>query len=220
VKDILSPEAFDLLKDLSNINPELETNLERRALKKTYQAGFDRHFNELIDAGMLDKKNKTEGIYEFTYRHIRDILNDDAKKRHERAREYYENKINKNQDDEVEILYHRSISSQDENLINAFLELAPKLNHVHYGFRRMVDVGELLRKSFNDDRKAPVCSTLGILYNNLRKFEAADTAYTEALAIVKKLAEKAPDVYLPYVATTQNNLGNLYRDLRKFEAAE
>jgi len=220
VKDILSDEAFDLLKNLSIINPELENNLDRKALRKTYPAGFDKNFNELIDAVMLDKKNNTEGIYEFTYRHIRDILKDDTKERHERAKEYYENKINKNQNDEVEILFHRSISSPDKKLIDDFLELKEKLSPVHYGFRRMVDVGELLRKSFDDETKAPVCGTLGALYYTLRNYEAAESAYTEALKIYKKLAEKAKDVYLPDVAMTQNNLGILYRTLQDYEAAE
>uniref|UniRef100_UPI0024A87E27 tetratricopeptide repeat protein n=1 Tax=Phaeodactylibacter xiamenensis TaxID=1524460 RepID=UPI0024A87E27 len=40
----------------------------------------------------------------------------------------------------------------------------------------------------------------------------AKAHYEEALEIRRTLAEKNPDVYLPYVATTLNNLGNLLSD--------
>ena len=72
VKGILSIQAFELLKNLSIINPELDSNIDRIALEKTYSEDFDETFNELIDASMLEKKS--EGIYQFTYKHIRDIL--------------------------------------------------------------------------------------------------------------------------------------------------
>ncbi len=62
-------------------------------------------------------------------------------------------------------------------------------------------------------------NNLGILYDDLGRFEDAEKAYLEALEIYKELAEKSPDAYLPDVAMTQNNLGNLYRKLGKFEKA-
>jgi tetratricopeptide (TPR) repeat protein len=218
VKGILSIEAFELLKNLSIINPELENNIDRKALKKTYPKDFDKTFNELIDASMLEKRN--EGVYQFTYRHIRDILRDNNKEKHELAKSYYENKMRKDLNDEAEILFHRSISNPDETLINDFLKLKVKLMPIHYGFRRLIDVGRLLKESSNTENKAAVCATLGNIYNDLKKFENAEKAFIEALSSYKELAKKSPDAYLPYVAMTQNNLGVLYRNFKKFENAE
>ena len=44
--------------------------------------------------------------------------------------------------------------------------------------------------------------------------------YEEALEIIRDLAKKNPDVYLPYVATTLNNLGVLSRDNNEMEQAK
>jgi nephrocystin-3 len=42
----------------------------------------------------------------------------------------------------------------------------------------------------------------------------------EALEIYRRLADKEPQVYEPYVAMTLNNLGNVLDNLRRFEEAE
>ena len=148
------------------------------------------------------------------------ILKDNNKEKHQLAKSYYDNKIRKDLNDEAEILFHGSISNPDEKLINDFLKLKVKLMPIHYGFRRLIDVGILLRESLDIKNKAAVCGTLGNLYSDLKKFEDAEKAYTEALNSYKDLAKKSPDAYLPDVAMTQNNLGILYNNLGKFEDAE
>jgi tetratricopeptide (TPR) repeat protein len=44
-------------------------------------------------------------------------------------------------------------------------------------------------------------------YHRARRFKEAEEAYREALGIYRRLADKEPQVYEPYVATTLNNLG-------------
>ena len=138
--------------------------------------------------------------------------------KYEKAIEYYKNKKQSN-DNAVEVLYHLSKSSSDIKLIDQFISLSDKLKPVHYGYKRLIDVGKLFRNLEEND-KARISGTLGNLYRDLKRFEEAEKAYNEALEIYKKLAAKSPDAYLPYVATTQNNLAILYRNLNRFEEAE
>jgi hypothetical protein len=48
----------------------------------------------------------------------------------------------------------------------------------------------------------------------------AETAFTEALAIRRELAQRDPGAYRPDVAMTLNNLGILYRDTGRMADAE
>ncbi|ODS36212.1 hypothetical protein BEH94_05145 [Candidatus Altiarchaeales archaeon WOR_SM1_SCG] len=222
VREVLSKESFNLLENLSVINTEMESNLNRDAIKETYNAGNE-IFNELIDAGMLETKEGEEGIYWFSYRHIQDALAGEDKETHQKAVEYYLNKIKKhggNNDDYVEIIFHLSRVNPDKKLIDAFLDLNGRLSPVHYGFKRLIDVGEELRNLFKGENKAPISGTLGNLYSDLGRFKEAEESYGDALKIYKKLAEENPDAYLPDVATTQNNLGNLYSNLGRFKESE
>ena len=238
IEDILSEEALDLLKNLSLINTELKNNLHGKTIEKTFEKAneksnkeihekanekydFNKIFSELIDAGMLEKKRgeedeaeDKEGIYQYTYHHIKEAIADESNKKAQRwAVLYYNNKkdaFGKCNDDLVEVLFHRSISDPGAELISDFLQLKEELKPVHYGHKRLIDVGEILKTHFKEEYKAPILGTLANLYSNLRRFTEAEGAYKEALEIYKKLAEKSPDAYLPDVATTQNNLGILY----------
>ncbi|NIM18537.1 MAG: tetratricopeptide repeat protein [Candidatus Aminicenantes bacterium] len=60
---------------------------------------------------------------------------------------------------------------------------------------------------------------LGNLYQKSNQFQKSLQAYSEALKISKKLAEKNPDAFLQYVAITLNNLGQLYRVNNQFTEA-
>ena len=224
IREILSYNEFQLLMNLSVINLELESNLNRETIQQTCQdADFDTTFAKLIDTCMLEKKPEYEGVYRFHYKHIQDAIKDNSKARHEWAIKYYENKVRKfgNNDDAVESLFHKSNLNQDSNLIYEFLTLSTKLRPVHYGFKRLIDIGEqIIKYSFINRVKVPVVHTLGNLYIALNRFEDAENAHLEALDTHRKLAEKNPDAYLPDLAMTQNNIGNLYRNLKRFEDAE
>ena len=73
--------------------------------------------------------------------------------------------------------------------------------------------------AYNPDL-ATAQNTLGYLYRNLKRFEEAETVYTEALDIYEELAVFFAGFYFPEVAITQYNLGILYKDLGRFEEAE
>lgn len=135
VEEILSKEAFSLLKNLSVINTDLENNLYRATIEQTYAiSNCNKIFTELIDAGMLNKKEGNEGIYRFSYHHIQEAIRDEENKEsHEKAIEYYKNKIKKSgegYDDAVELLFHQSQSNPDEELVREFLKIRAKIKLV------------------------------------------------------------------------------------------
>jgi len=219
--------ALKLLKHLSVINTELETNIERDSVENSYSFE-DIHilFNELIDTGMVKKRQGRERVYEFYFKHIQDFLEDEADQdNHENAISYYKQKKKILPDiysinDEVEVLYHKVKSNTIDDLVNVMLKIKKKILPVHYGFKRLIDIGNELKSLVGEENKTHILVVLGLLYKDLGRFEEAETAYTEALEIRKKLAEKNPDAYNPDVATTQNNLGVLYWNLGRFEEAE
>lgn len=219
VEEILSKEAFNLLRNLSVINTEQETNIDRRSIERINPANYSKIFQELIDTGMLEKKEN--GLtYQFSYRHIEEAIEDDDKERHERAIEYYQNKGEKNNNDLVEVLFHNSKLTSDKKIITDFISLSKKLKPVNYGFKRLIDIGENLKNCFKGELRAPILGTMGILYCDLWRFEEAEKAYNDSLKIYTVLAENKPNSYLPEVANALNNLGNLYSVLKRFEEAK
>ena len=53
----LTEEAIDLLKNLSVINADLETNIDRKIVEKSYQiSNFDKVFNEIIEKGIIPRQ--------------------------------------------------------------------------------------------------------------------------------------------------------------------
>ena len=118
IEEILSsiPEALTLLKNLSIINTDLRTNINRETIENSSDlVSINTVFNELIDTGMLKKKKKKEGIYEFTFKHVQDALEDIVtKENHNEALKYYEKKkniIGDDINDNVEVLFHKVIAN-------------------------------------------------------------------------------------------------------------
>jgi len=227
IEEIFStnPQALALLKDLAVLNTDLENNIDREIALQSYEIDDPvNSFNELLDTGMLKKKEDKEGTYEFCYIHIQDALEDISdRKSHDKAIKYYEKKkeiLGEDIDDDVEVLYHKVKTNPNDILVDEFLEIKDKAQPVHYAFKRLIKVGEDLKVLVKEKNKAHILGTLGTLFNVLGKFEEAETAYQEALEIYKELAEKNPEAYKLDVAVTQNNLGNLYSNLGWFEEAE
>ena len=223
VKEILSDGAFELLRSLSAINPDLGSNIDLDAIQEIFPEKFNERFFELVDSGMLEKKEGFEDAYIFSYKHIQEALNDDGRVVHESAVNYYKNKSkgsDPSPDDDVERLFHASKLDPKKELVKTYLELAQHLKPVNFGFTRLIIVGEHLKEFLEAEDKVPLLVAMGNLYSDLRRFEDAEEAYKEALEIYRELAEKRPDAYLPYLATTQNNLAVLYSNLRRFEDAE
>ena len=225
VKEILSNDAFTLLKDLSVLNINLVSNIERESVEESFNINnINECFNELLYSGMFKKREGKEGVYEFSYKHVQDVLEDITnKERHEKAIKYYMKKreiIGEEIDDTVEVLYHRVKSNPTEELVDEIVEIKKKIQPVHYGFKRLIDVGEELAVLVEEKNKTVILVVLGLLYDDLGRFEEAEHTYKEALETYKELADKAPDVYNSDVANTQNNLGVLYWKIKRFEEAE
>ncbi|MHA1302059.1 MAG: hypothetical protein ACTSO9_21810 [Candidatus Helarchaeota archaeon] len=144
VEEILSEDEFSLLKDLSVLNTELDTNISRKVIKQLYK---QEDFLRLISKGLLKKREGKENIYEFTFHLVQETLNDEAESiNHENAIKYYEKKreiLGETIDDAVEMLYHQLRVKINTQLREAFLELSEKVKPVHLGFKRMIDIGLL-----------------------------------------------------------------------------
>jgi len=65
-----------------------------------------------------------------------------------------------------------------------------------------------------------VLNNLAVLYRATQRMREAETSYTEALSLRRKLAEANPEAYLPDVAMTLNNLAILYRATQRMREAE
>ena len=227
IEEILSssPDALKLLKNLSVINTDLETNINRESVEKFSDlVHINKIFNELLDIGMLKKKKGKEGTYEFTFKHVQDALEDIAtKKNHSEALKYYEKKkfiTGDDIDDEVEVLFHRVAKNPEKILVEHLLEIKKKLHPFHYGFKRLIDVCEELNNSLEKKEKTPIYGLLGLIFADLGRFKDAEDMYLNALRVYKELAEKTPKKFVHKVAYIRNNLGNLYSELNRFEDAE
>jgi hypothetical protein len=144
VKDILSDKALLLLRRLSVINTELESNIDKGVIGVLLGNSSDLLLNELIDTGMLNKRRKHENVYVFSYKHIQDIMREDKKDFHRWALDYYSNKpsvFSEGHADQIESLFHQSKIKPKEDLILAPFDLCSRIKPGQYGFRRLVDIG-------------------------------------------------------------------------------
>ncbi|MFW9942076.1 MAG: tetratricopeptide repeat protein [Candidatus Thorarchaeota archaeon] len=226
IEDILAsnPEALELLINLSILNPEVLTNIDRKSVETSYEIkDVNQVFNDLLNKGILEKEKNKEEIYHFSIPHMQTALETLAnEKSHEKAIEYYKRKIQKfgpNLDDDIEILFHNVKINLTEELVNDYLGLVKNIEQNDIGNNRLITIAEELIK-LESKYKAPILVVLGNLYSVIGKTNKAEKAYLNALETYKKLAKQYYRIYLPYIATTQKNLGTLYIDLKRFEEAE
>jgi tetratricopeptide (TPR) repeat protein len=218
-------QALTLLKNISVLNTDLETNILRECAEKSFTTeNFNKHFNELIDAGMLKRKEGNEGIYDFSFQHFQDALRIKAdKESHEKALNYYYKKkecLNNNYriENDLEVLFHKTRLNPNEELVKDFSEISKKLLPIHY--KRLTEIGEELKNKVEDKFKISILFALGILYRNAKKFEETERYLQEASKIGKAMQEK--DIEVPVITITQifENLGRTYYNLKRFELAE
>ncbi len=219
-----NPEALELLKNLSVINTEVDTNIDRKDIETSYKLpNIKKAFNVLLDTGIIKKKKGKEETYDFSYQQIPEaleILTD--KNCHEKAISYYESKRKKygeNLNDDIELLFHKVKVNPTEDLVNEFFAIVNLIDQFDYKYRRLISVAEELI-ILGDKYKAPILIVLGDMFSAVGLAENAEKMYLEALNIYKKLAKQYYRIYLPYIAATQKNLGTLYTDLKRFEKAE
>ncbi len=225
VKDILSKEALILLKRLSVINAELESNINANVIRVLLGSRSDLLLHELIDTGMLTRRKEHENTYIFSYKHIQNIIYEDKKDFHRWALNYYLSKpsaLGEGDVNLIESLFHRSKIKPEEGLLIDYLNLFSRIKPSQYGFRRLIDAGEQLKFSFNKNRpaKALILEALANSYALLNKFEESRNAFKETLRIYKELSRHNRIIYKPSLAMTWNNIANLYLDLKKFDESE
>ncbi|MFW9784669.1 MAG: tetratricopeptide repeat protein [Candidatus Heimdallarchaeota archaeon] len=221
IEEILSKEAFTLLKDLSVINTNLQTNIERECVEKSYHlSNIDKLFDELIDTEMLKKKEGEEGLYEFSFKHIQVALEDIAdKKSHEMAIEYYNKKkevIGVNYNDTVELLFHGAKSDPTQKVLNEFIEIGNDEFPLSYGYRRLIDVGEELKPLQTGKNKASIQDTLGIIYKEIGLYKQGANLVEEALKIRQQMFGNEHIE----VAKSLNHLGELHYEKGEYNEAE
>jgi tetratricopeptide (TPR) repeat protein len=225
IKDILSDRALLLLKRLSVINPELESNINKNVIGVLLGSSSNSLLKELIDTGMLNKKKEHEDAYIFSYKHIQDIIREDKKDFHKWALNYYLNKpstVLEGHADQIELLYHKSKIKPEKDLASGFFDLCRRTKPGQYGFKRLIDVGEQMESIFakNKQLTAMILGNVANLYLNLNRYDKAQKAFRETLRIYRELSRQNHLAFRPHLATTLNNIAILYKGLQKFEDAE
>jgi tetratricopeptide (TPR) repeat protein len=208
---------------LSILNMEIDNNINLECIKKLYPQSFNILISDLIDTGMINKKEEQEGIYQFSYHHIQNVLAQDDESYHKWAIEYYKYKPEIKKEDKVEILFHKILSGTKGPLINDFLKLTEELEPTDYGFKRLIDVGEQIRSRFSSGSKlkAELLLKLGYIYGSLYRIDNSEECTREALSIYKKLLfrNKKSEYFLKN-AIGLAFIGNIYSNIGKFEEAE
>ena len=223
IEEILSSnqEALLLLKNLSVLNTEIETNIDYKSIKSSYKLpNIENIFSELLDTGLIKEKEGKEEIYEFSFSQIQEVLRPlTDEKHHENAINYYVYKFKDDLFDKIEVLFHKAKLNPTEELVTEFLAIANNIEQFDNRHKRLIDIAEELF-ILEDKYKAPILIVLGNLLSVLGSSETAERIYLNALDLYQNLAKKYYRIYLPYIAATQKNLGTLYIDLKRFEEAE
>ena len=115
---------------------------------------------------------------------------------------------------------------ESANIMFGYAYLLSTFNKMHESLMHYQEALEIRRKLAEKNKEAflpDVAMTLnniGLLQDNLGRYEEAEESYKEAWGIFRKLAEKNKEAYLPYVAGTLNNIGMLQSNLGRYEEAE
>jgi len=226
IEEILSsnPEAIELLKNLSVINIELDTNIDRKSVETLDNSpNIKEIFKVLLEIGIIRKKVDKKEVYEFSLGHIQEVLETQSdEKCHEYALKYYEiktKKLNGNLQDNIEILFHKVKLNPTVELVNEFLTVANNIGQFDFSHGRLIDIA-LGLIVLEEKYRAPILVMLGNILSMIGNPEDAERIFLSAIDIYKNLAKKYYRIYLPYIATIQKNLGELYIDLKRFEEAE
>ncbi len=226
VEDIFSrnPNAFELLKTLSLINMEIDTNIDGGSIKTCCGFSYiEKSLLFLINSGIIKKAKGKKDIYEFSFQEIQFIIEPlTDSKDYENIIQYYEKKLRRLKDnvqDQIEILLYKAKVNPSEDLVDQFLIIANSIEVFDYRHKRLINIAEELFV-LEDKYKAPILIVVGNIFSVLGSSEDAEKIFLDALDIYRNLAQKYYKIYLPYVAATQKNLGTLYIDLKRFEEAE
>ncbi|WP_340203645.1 tetratricopeptide repeat protein [Ascidiimonas sp. W6] len=119
----------------------------------------------------------------------------------------------------AERYYDLAIANDSSNFEVVF-EVAHYMQRQNQFAKARIYYEKALRLTIQPFEKSMILNNLGILLKANNEMGAAQQAYEESLQLRRKLAEKNPDVYLPYVATSLNNLGILLKSNNEMGAAQ
>jgi tetratricopeptide (TPR) repeat protein len=222
--DILSPDALQLIKILSVINTEIENNIHKATLLKTIRLHNNlSNFNELVDTGLINKKEQNESAYQFSFKHIQEAIQENDTKLHHTVINYYKNKlswIGKSADDEVEILHHQMIYDQTSDYTKSFLKISKYIEPIDYNFKRLIGIGEQIKTKTIPANQYLISLHLGIKYMVMNRYKEAKESYNSCLSLVEKIYSRNNEEYLNARRPILINLGNLYDRINKYDEAE
>ncbi len=216
VTEVLEEQAFNLLKNIAVINTNLRNNLNRETIEKSFKiSNFNEIFNNLIDTGMIQKKEGRDSEFDFVYRHIQDVLRSDDKDIHKNAFNYYnykQEKFGRNIDDTIEEFFHNFKVKIEGNDVLDFLDIQNQISPSHNSFTRFFNV--LLGIDYNEKDKylADLFLARGNLNFDLGKYETAKENYNKAVEIWTELA-KIDETLNININMIQNNLAIIYEKL-------
>ena len=81
VEEVLSsnPDALELLKNLSVINMELDTNIDRKSINASDKSpNVEESFKILLEMGIIRKKIEKEEVFEFSLHQIQEVFETQA----------------------------------------------------------------------------------------------------------------------------------------------
>jgi len=212
-------QALVLLKDLAILNTDLSTNINRESVLNSYDIeNIRKVFKNLVDTGMLKKRQGSEGIYEFYFKHIQDYLEDEAEKdSHEKAIEYYKKKASEygdNINNKVEVLSHKVQLNPTAYLIKEFVKLSREIKPKNQGYKRLIEVGEKLNEKFSGNEKGVILKTLGNLYIYLNRFQTAEEKYKDAAKITDNLEQELNENINNLLQSKGTSIYDLYEDFK------
>lgn len=220
-------QALIILKDLAVLNTALPTNIDKESVLNSYNfENVRKIFKTLGDTGMLTKKEGKEGTYEFSFKHIQDAIEDsEVQQNHDKALEYYESKksiLGADINDSVEVLYHRlKAKHSHKKLKNQFNEIKDKLHPTHYGFKRLLLIGEELKNLLNNEEKPGFLYCLGLLYWDLKRYGDTEQSFLDALKIIQSYNPNDYDSSVhQLIGIILHELGSLYVRFDRFQKAE
>jgi tetratricopeptide (TPR) repeat protein len=223
IEDVLDEKSYKLLKNLSVLNTGIDSNLDIEAIKNSSPDNFHQIMAELYDTGMLRKRENSENIYRFNYRHVEEVLANDEIERHEWALSYYKNKNIISPEDKIEELRHQSLIKVNKDVIDGFIDLVNKMNPTEKGFSRLIDIGIILIENVSQlKQKATILRKLGYLCGSLNRIDDALKYTEDAKAIYEKFLkrDKNNQNYKNIIAYIWCNLGNAYMASEKYIEAE
>lgn len=221
---IITKDTFTLLKNLSLINTEIETDIDRKIVGRTFP-NIDSNlcFNELIDTGVLEKKPHHEGAYQFSFKHIQDSLKEENINYQKKVADYYKNKIQISQDDidsQVELLYHDLKLGYNEKLLNKFFQLTRQVLPINYGFKRLIEIGKLLEPFVHPANFTQFYDCLGTLYSEINWYDDAEKAFLFSLSNQQGLAKINRNKNTSNLVPILSSLGSLYLKLNRYQKSK